>query len=227
MLTWREPYQSDVRSALRRASVTSPVTAESRWEVHTFPGRREKAAVPPRPPRRPRWVHFVLSVRYASGFASGLLSSALISDLLSPIPISVAACTFPNPSPLGGYPVMRQFTRLFVSSLAALTLVAATVNAHAQDAYYPPPANPPPAPPPPPPHTPPLLPTRRSRTGSTSRLSPSPRSRSTCRRAWRCPAPRASRTGMTRSRCPPATTCRRRSGKGLSSAARSCSGRSI
>jgi hypothetical protein len=46
---------------------------------------------------------------------------------------------------------MRHYTRLLVSSLAALALFAATVNAHAQDTYYPPPSNAPPNGPPPPP----------------------------------------------------------------------------
>jgi hypothetical protein len=48
---------------------------------------------------------------------------------------------------------MRHTSRLLVSSLAALSLLSASVSAHAQDTYYPPPA--PNNPPPPPPNGPP------------------------------------------------------------------------
>ncbi len=48
---------------------------------------------------------------------------------------------------------MRHYTRLLVSSFAALSLFSASVNAHAQE-YYPPPP-PPGQPPPPPPNSPP------------------------------------------------------------------------
>jgi hypothetical protein len=47
---------------------------------------------------------------------------------------------------------MRHYTRLVISSFAALAVFSATVNAHAQDTYYPPPQN---SQPPPPPNGPP------------------------------------------------------------------------
>jgi hypothetical protein len=58
---------------------------------------------------------------------------------------------------------MRHYTRLAVSAFAALTVLAGSVNAHAQD-YYPPPSNGQP-PPPPPPNGPPPPPSAQAPNG--------------------------------------------------------------
>ncbi len=97
-----------------------------------FPDHHRKPACFRERRSRSEPVHFVLSVRYSKRFI-GVGRASRGTDA----------------PPREGISVMRHHTRLVVSSLAALALFSASVNAHAQDTYYPPPTSAPPTSPPP------------------------------------------------------------------------------